>query len=257
MNMNKRWTLEGYTALVTGGTKGMGRAIVESFMSWGADVYFVARNEEDIVRMENELKDHPRKCCGIQADVSQQTDREGIVDYVKKRVQKLDILINNAGTNIRKKTEDYTDEEFRHIMDTNFTAAFDLSKQLLPLLKASGRASVVLNSSVAGINHMRTGAVYGASKAALIQLAKNLAVEWAEHRIRVNAVAPYYIKTPLAEQVLADEEYLKEVLGRTPMSRVGEADEVADLVSFLCMPAASYITGQCIAIDGGFTVNMF
>ena len=257
MNMNKRWTLEGYTALVTGGTKGMGRAIVESFMSWGADVYFVARNEEDIVRMENELKDHPKSCYGIRADVSHQKYREEIVDFVKKRVQKLDILINNAGTNIRKKTEDYTDEEFRHIMDTNFTAAFDLSKKLMPLLKASGKASVVFNSSVAGINHMRTGAVYGASKAAMIQLTKNLAVEWAEHGIRVNAVAPYYIKTPLAEQVLANKEYLKEVLGRTPMRRVGQPQEVADLVAFLCMPAASYITGQCIAVDGGFSVNMF
>ncbi len=127
----------------------------------------------------------------------------------------------------------------------------------MPLLKASGKASVVFNSSVAGINHMRTGAVYGASKAAMIQLTKNLAVEWAEHGIRVNAVAPYYIRTPLAEQVLADEAYLQEVLDRTPMSRVGEPQEVADVVTFLCMPAASYITGQCIAVDGGFTVNMF
>ena len=257
MNMNKRWTLEGYTALVTGGTKGMGRAIVESFMSWGADVYFVARNEEDIVRMENELKDHSTNCHGIQGDISKQSDRDKIVDFVKMRVKKLDILVNNAGTNIRNKIEEYSEEQFRLIMDTNFTAAFDLTKQLMLLLKASGRASVVFNSSVAGMNHMRTGAVYGASKAALIQLAKNLAVEWAEHGIRVNAVAPYYIWTPLAEQVLADEVYLQEVQDRTPMSRVGEADEVADLVSFLCMQAASYITGQCIAVDGGFSVNMF
>ena len=255
--MNQRWTLEGNTALVTGGTKGMGRAIVESFMTWGADVFFVARNADDIARMEDELKDHPQSCNGIRADVSRQADREEIVDFVNKRVQKLDILVNNAGTNIRKKTEDYTDEEFRHIMDTNFTSAFDLSKQLMSLLKASDKASVVFNSSVAGINHMRTGSVYGATKAAMIQLTKNLAVEWAEHGIRVNAVAPYYIKTPLAEQVLANQEYLKEVLGRTPMSRVGESQEVADLVSFLCMPAASYITGQCIAVDGGFSVNMF
>jgi len=254
--MNQRWTLEGNTALVTGGTKGMGRAIVESFLSWGADVFFVARNADDIARMEDELKDHPRSCHGIQADVSRQSDREEIVDFVNKRVQKLDILVNNAGTNIRKKTEDYTDEEFRHIMDTNFTAAFDMSKQLMPLLKASGKASVVFNSSVAGMNHIRTGAVYGASKAAMIQLTKNLAVEWAEHGIRVNAVAPFYIMTPLVENILANKEFLQEVQDRTPMGRVGEPQEVADLVSFLCMPAASYITGQSIAVDGGFTVNM-
>lgn len=254
--MHKRWTLEGNTALVTGGTKGMGRAIVESFLSWGADVFFVARNADDIARMEDELKDHPKGCHGIQADVSQQTDREEIVDFVKKRVQKLDILVNNAGTNIRYKIEDYTEEQFRFIMDTNFTAAFDLSRQFMPLLKASGKASVVFNSSVAGMNHIRTGAVYGASKAAMIQLTKNLAVEWAEHRIRVNAVAPFYIRTPLVEHILADKEFLEEVQYRTPMGRVGEAHEVADVVTFLCMPAASYITGQCIAVDGGFSVNM-
>jgi Tropinone reductase 1 len=254
--MNKRWTLEGKTALVTGGTKGMGRAIVESFLSWDADVFFVARNADDIARLEIEFKDHPKSCHGIKADVGLQADREEILDFVKKRIQKLDILVNNVGTNIRKKTEDYTAEEFRLIMDTNFTSAFDLSKQLLPLLKASGMASIVFNSSVAGINHMRTGSVYGATKAAMIQLAKNLAVEWAEHGIRVNAVAPFYIKTPLVEQILANKDFLQEVLDRTPMRRVGEPHEVADLVTFLCMPAASYITGQSIAVDGGFTVNM-
>ena len=254
--MNKRWTLDGKTALVTGGTKGMGRAIVESFLSWGADVFFVARNADDIARVESELKDHSKNCHGIQADVSRQADREEIVDFVNSQVQKLDILVNNVGTNIRKKTKDYTAEEFRLIMDTNFTSAFDLSKQLLPLLKASGKASVVFNSSVAGINHIRTGSVYGATKAAMIQLAKNLAVEWAEHGIRVNAVAPFYIKTPFVEQILANKEFLQEIHDRTPMKRVGEPQEVADLVTFLCMPAASYITGQSIAVDGGFTVNM-
>lgn len=254
--MDKRWTLEDNTALVTGGTKGMGRAIVESFMSWGANVYFVARNVDDIARMESELKDHPRSCYGIQADVSRESDRAGILEFVRKRVQKLDILVNNAGTNIRKKTEDYTEEEYRLIMDTNFTSAFDLSKQFLPLLKASGKASVVFNSSVAGINHIRTGSVYGATKAAMIQLTKNLAVEWAEYDIRVNAVAPFYIKTPMVENILANKEFLQDVIDRTPMRRVGEPQEVADMVTFLCMPAASYITGQSIAVDGGFTVNM-
>jgi Tropinone reductase 1 len=256
MNSN-RWTLEGKTALVTGGTRGIGRAIVESFLSRGADVYFMARNGDDIDRTEKELKDDDASCHGMQADVSQPSDRERIIDALGKRAKKLDILVNNVGTNIRKKIEDYSSEEIRLILDTNFMSAFDLSRKALPLLKTSGMASVVFISSVAGINHIRTGAVYGAAKAAVMQLTKNLAVEWAPYGIRVNAVAPWYIKTPLVENILADQAYLQDILDRTPMGRVGEAYEVADLVAFLCMPAASYITGQGIAVDGGFTVNMF
>ena len=104
---------------------------------------------------------------------------------------------------------------------------------------------------------MRTGAIYGTTKAALIQLAKNLAVEWASDHIRVNAIAPWYIRTPLAEQVIQNKDYLEEIISRTPMGRLGEPDEVSALAAFLCMPAASYITGQCIAVDGGFSVNLF
>lgn len=249
--------MKGSTALVTGGTKGIGRAILESFLSWGAEVYFVARNRDDIDRTMEEMKDDHTGCLGIQADVSQSSERRELAEFMGKQVRKLDILVNNVGTNIRKKIEDYSEEEIRHILDTNFMSALDLSRMVLPMLKASGRASAVFISSVAGISHIRTGAVYGATKAAMLQLTRNLAVEWSPYGIRVNAVAPWYIRTPLVEHMLADKAYLQAILERTPMGRIGEVREVADLVAFLCMPAASFITGQSIAVDGGFTVNMF
>jgi Tropinone reductase 1 len=255
--MKERWTLDGKKAMVTGGTKGMGRAITESLASWGAEVVFTARNREEVAKAEKEMLSGGLKVRGLAADVSLKADRQMLAGKLGGFFMGLDVLVNNVGTNIRNKTEDYTDEQVRHLLDTNFISAFDLSRLCLPLLKSSGQASVVFNSSVAGLNHIRTGSVYGATKAALIQLTKNLAVEWAGYGIRVNAVAPWYIMTPLVKHLLEDPEFLKDVLSHTPLGRVGEAGEVADLVTFLCMPAASYITGQWVAVDGGMTVNMF
>ena len=128
-----------------------------------------------------------------------------------------------------------------------------LSRGLAGHMKSG--ASVVNMASVAGLTHLCTGTPYAMSKAALIQMTRNLAVEWAGRGIRVNAVAPWYIDTPLARQVLDDPEYRRAVLDRTPMGRIGEPAEVAAAVAFLCMPAASYITGQCLNVDGGFSVN--
>ncbi|MDZ7738650.1 MAG: SDR family oxidoreductase [Bacteroidales bacterium] len=176
---------------------------------------------------------------------------------MKSTIGSLDILVNNVGTNIRKKTAEYSDEELDHLLRTNMISAFSLSRDLYPLLRASGSASIVNISSVAGMTHVRTGSIYGMTKAAMNQLTRNLAGEWAADGIRVNAVAPWYINTALAKQVLKDDDYRNDVLSRTPMGRVGEIEEVASLVAYLCMPAASYITGQVIAVDGGFTIKGF
>lgn len=124
-------------------------------------------------------------------------------------------------------------------------------------MKKSDQGNVINISSVAGQKHLRTGSIYGMTKAAIIQLTKNLAAEWAEDGIRVNAVAPWYIKTPLAETVLMNKVYYNTVISRTPMKKIGKPEDVSAAVAFLCMPAADYITGQCISVDGGFTIYGF
>jgi len=254
--MINRWNLNDKKALITGGTKGIGEAIAKEFIDLGAEVLVVSRNKEDFEKLKSLLK-NPEKLSYFSADVSKLSDIEKLADFVNTNWGKLDILVNNVGTNIRKKTIEYSFDEFDKIIHTNLRSAFELSKSLYPLLKKSGQGNIVNISSVAGITHLRTGSIYGMTKAALIQLTKNLAGEWAADSIRVNAVAPWYIRTPLAETVLKNTEYYNEVISRTPMKKVGNPEDIAAAVAFLCMPSAAYITGQCIAVDGGFTINGF
>ena len=252
--MKERWTLKDKTALVTGGTKAIGAAIAREFLTFGAQVCIVARSGEDIQAMQEE---EGEKLTGIQQDLSHKDAFTNIIDYAEKQFGKLDILVNNVGMNIRKKTEAYSREEYEQILHTNLSSAFEMSRHALPLLKKSGAGSIVNVSSVAGQKHLKTGSVYGMTKAAMIQLTKNLACEWAEDNIRVNAIAPWYIRTPLANEVLKNKTYYDEVISRTPMGKVGDPEDVASLAAYLCMPAAKFITGQCISVDGGFTVYGF
>ncbi|XP_010414428.1 PREDICTED: tropinone reductase homolog At2g29290-like [Camelina sativa] len=258
MATNSRWSLGGMTALVTGGSKGIGEAVVEELSMMGASVHTCARDETQLQERLREWQAKGFQVTTSVCDVSSREKRETLMETVSSLFQgKLNILVNNAGTYISKPTTEYTAEEYSFIMPTNLESSFHLSQLAHPLLKASGSGSIVHMSSVAGVVHVNVGSIYGATKGAMNQLARNLACEWASDNIRTNAVCPWFITTPLVNDLLHDEEIKKEVESRTPMGRVGETNEVSSLVAFLCLPAASYITGQVICVDGGFTVNGF
>ncbi|ESQ36156.1 hypothetical protein EUTSA_v10009420mg [Eutrema salsugineum] len=163
-------------------------------------------------------------------------------------------MINNVGKFILKPTLESTAEDFSTLMATNLESAYHISQLAHPLLKASRNGNIVFISSVSGIVSGSTS-IYGATKGAMNQLARNLACEWASDGIRANSVAPWVTATSLVKKYLDDKKFSEAMFSRTPLGRACEPREVASLVTFLCLPAASYITGQTICIDGGYTVN--
>ncbi|XP_021758909.1 tropinone reductase homolog At1g07440-like [Chenopodium quinoa] len=255
---NKRWSLQGKTALVTGGTRGIGHAIVEELVGLGAIVHTCARNEADLDACLLAWKAKGFPVTGSVCDVSSRPERVKLMETVNSNFNgKLDILVNNAGGCKRIETVDTTPEYYTNTMATNFESAYHLSQLAYPHFKASGQGNIVFISSMASTMAFDIGSVYGAAKGAINQLAKNLACEWAKDNIRVNSVAPGVIWSALTEELRNHKEYLKAVKSRIALGRVGEPEEISPVVAFLCLPAASYITGQTITADGGFTVNAF
>jgi Tropinone reductase 1 len=248
------WQLRGRNALVTGGTRGIGRAVVAELIELGAAVMLVARSPADVEAAVTELGELGGRVTGVAGDVTSAADRARIVARVRERGP-LHVLVHNAGGNIRSKLVDYDDATIERMIALNLTSPVLLSRDLHPELRAAAGASVIHVGSIAGLVALPSGAAYAVAKAGLAQAARTLALEWARDGIRVNTVAPWYTRTPLAEPVLSRPEALAAILARTPLGRIAEPHEVAAVIAFLAMPAASYVTGQCIAVDGGMSIQ--
>ncbi|MFT4197210.1 MAG: SDR family oxidoreductase [Pseudoxanthomonas sp.] len=249
-----RWRLQGQRALVTGASAGIGLAIARELLGLGADVLLVARDADRLADARDELAEQfpEREVDGLAADVCDGEDRRQILDWVEDGGDGLHLLVNNVGAHLARAAVDYTEDEWRGLFEANLFAAFELARYAHPLLARHPASAIVNIGGVAGSVALRGGAPEGMSKAALQQMTRSLAVEWAADGVRVNAVLPWYVRTRRALGELAGGGRLERVLARTPLGRIGEPEEVAAVAAFLCLPAASYVSGQCLAVDGGF-----
>ncbi|CAA7051016.1 unnamed protein product [Microthlaspi erraticum] len=255
---DKRWSLQGMNALVTGGTKGIGHAITEELASLGARIHTCSRDETQLNHCLTEWEAKGFHVTGSVCDISSRAEREKLMQHVSSLFQgSLNILINNVGTCVTKPTTEYTAQDFSYQVSTNLESSYHLSQLAHPLLKSSGSGSIVFISSVAGLVSCSVGSIYGATKGAITQLARNLACEWATDNIRVNSIAPGVIATSAAKTFILGEEFANDIAPNIPMRRAGEPEEVAAMTAFLCLPAASYITGQTICVDGALSVHAF
>ncbi|ANF97168.1 SDR family NAD(P)-dependent oxidoreductase [Paenibacillus bovis] len=252
------FSLSNKKAIVTGAGKGIGQALAIGLAQAGADVGLISRTGSDLDVTRQLIEKHSsRQAICMVADVTDRQQMKEAFERFELAFGAPDILVNNAGMNIRSKALDVTDAEWNTIVQTNLHSALIASQLAAERMKENGGGRIINIASVAGQVALRTGVAYGVTKAGLIQMTKILSMEWAQYGIQVNAVGPWYFRTPLTEQMLANEQYMQEILDRTPMKRVGNLEELVGPVVFLSSEAAGYITGQTLMVDGGMSVFGF
>ncbi|MHA6494362.1 SDR family oxidoreductase [Pseudomonas borbori] len=254
--MHPYFSLQGRTALVTGGTRGIGKMIAKAFVEAGATVYVCARDGEACAQTAAELSAFGT-CHGMPANLASEEGVQVLAAQLAEKIEGLDILVNNAGTTWGAPLESYPVKGWEKVMQLNVTSVFSCIQQLLPLLRKAGSAAsparVINIGSVAGItSHGEDAYAYGPSKAALHQLSRMLARELVGQHINVNVIAPGRFPSKMTQHIAGDEAAMAEDTALIPMKRWGREEEMAALAISLASTAGAYMTGAIIPIDGGF-----
>jgi hypothetical protein len=251
------FSLAGKVAIITGSSRGIGRAIAERMAEHGAKVAISSRKAQACEEVAAELnaKHGPDTAFVKAASISRKEDLQALVDATRARWGRIDVVVCNAASNPHYgPMSEITDEQFRKVLDNNIVANHWLIQMVLPEMVARRDGCIIIVSSVGGLRGSPVIGAYNISKAADFQLARNLAVEVGPHNVRVNCIAPGLVKTDFARALWEDPDRLEKVNTQVPLRRIGEPDEIAGAAVFLASAAGSFVTGQAIVVDGGATI---
>jgi len=251
---SKLFDLSGKTALVTGGSRGIGLSVAKALAEHGADVAIVARTKEQLEAAKQQIQaDTDKKVWTFPFDIKNIKGIEGFFKNIVSATKGVDILVNCAGTTVRGPSEEVDLKTWNQVIEINLTAVFVISQAFCSHRKQAGKAGRIINIGSLTCHGARpTTAAYASSKGGLLMLTKTLAVEWAKYNINVNAIGPGYIATELTEPLWSDEEFTKWVLSKTPLGRWGQPDDLVGTAVLLASKAGDFITGQIIYVDGGW-----
>ncbi|HUI29387.1 MAG TPA: SDR family oxidoreductase [Candidatus Acidoferrales bacterium] len=239
--------------LVTGGASGIGYAITQAFSANGSKVVVVGRDRE---KLESAKKEIGGKINSIRFDLNETDSLSDLVNEIRIDIGEVDVLVNNAGINLKKDALDVSNEEYENIVRTNQTAVFALTREVGKAMVARSSGSIIMISSMASQYGIPKVVAYTASKSAIEGMTRALAVEWSPHGVRVNCIAPGFIKTAMSSRALDnDSERKRKVLSRTPVGKLGEPSDVADAALFLASSQSKYITGVVLPVDGGNSIG--
>ena len=253
----KLFDLTGKVAIITGGNGGIGLGMAKGLAQAGASIAVVGRNETKNATAVRNIKALGVDAIAVEADVCDSEAVDTMIASVVDQWGAINILVNNAGINIRKRPEDLSEDEWRSVLDTNLTSAFICSKACYPEMKKAGGGKILNNGSMLSLFGSPWGSAYGSSKGGIMQMTRSHATAWAEDNIQVNCYLPGWINTDLTVKAREDVPGLHEkVLARTPAGRWGEPDDLAGLAVYLSSPASDFLTGTAIPIDGGFSISI-
>lgn len=248
----KIFNLENKVAIVTGGNRGLGKAIALALADAGADIVIVGRSEEKNSEVVREIREKGRQAISFSTNLRDIPEINRMVENVVEQFGKLDILVNNAGVSHTQLAFDLKEEDWDKVMDLNVKSLFFCCQAAGRMMKNQGYGKIINLASVAGAVGDYGIAPYTASKAAVINLTRSLALEWARYGIQVNAIGPAYIETDMNKEELGNPKVRDKLVGKTPMRRLGEPDELAGAAILLASDASSFMTGQTVYVDGGW-----